>query len=179
MSIYLRKYSTGSSITDRVIDDFIDFYNRNNIPPSGTGTIQDNPYYKLTDIGGHAFRVSNKYGSLLNKGYVTKISPSSTDFGVTLSIEDDFEFTGVVWEPIPAYSTVGYIVMFGPADAYFNSLGSTAGHAVRMSRSDDTVNTDTGKACSVDTNEIDVVAYSGQVSETRSGEGLARCILKR
>lgn len=165
--------------THRELLSFIDFYNRNQSSSKTSGISETNPYYLVTDIGGIAFRVSNLSGVLLPKGYVVKVSQSSTGLGVTLSDEDDFEFTGVVWEPIPPYSLTGYAVMFGPADVWFNSLGSTSGHGIRMSRSDDTVNDDTGKACSVSTNEIDIIAYSGQASETRVGEGLARCVLKR
>lgn len=176
MSVLQRLSTTGYSSIDKNLDHIIKFINNLGIQGGSTTTTTTNEYHKKTNIGGDAIRVQNLSGILLPKGYLVKGSASSTEHGVTVLNEGDYEIIGAVWEDIPPYSTTGYVVISGPVDVYFNSNGATAGNFIRMSRSSDTVNTDDGKAQSDSVNIIDPIDRRGYVWSSRVGEGLARCV---
>lgn len=179
MAVYNKKASTGIASVDKAFDHLIDYINRLNVSGGSSSSTTINPYYFVTELGGHAYRVENLSGITLSEGYLVKVSSTSTGLGVTLSNEDDFEGIGAVHSSIPPYSTSGYVVMLGPANVYFNANGATAGQLLRMSRSDDTVNTDTGKAQSTTIDDVDANERIGEVTVGRSGEGLSRCFIKR
>lgn len=178
MPIYQRGSSTGNKLIDREFDRVYRFLTNTNAQSGSSESTVINPNTFFTDIGGFAVRVTNSSGILLSKGYLVKAASSSTGNNITICVENDFEAIGAVWEDIPAYG-VGYIVINGWVDVFFNSVGSTATNYFRMSRDNDTINTDDGKAYSTSVNEVDITEYLGLVFEGRSGEGLARCIFKR
>lgn len=177
MSIYQRKRTTGNNSVDRALDDI--YYILNHLNQSGgSGGGSSSGQWIITDIGGLACIVQNLSGGVIPAGYLVKASPASTLRAVTLANENDFDVVGVAYKEIHAYA-LGYIVVTGPCDVYFNSNGSFAGGYYQMSRDDSTGNDDTGKAQCGDVNDADTIAVAGYTFQTRTGEGIARCIKTR
>jgi hypothetical protein len=177
MSLYQRKRTTGVISIDRALDDIYHILNHLNQSGGGGGGSSSGQWI-ITDIGGLACIVQNLSGGVIPAGYLVKASPASTLRAVTLANENDFDIAGVAYKEIPAYA-LGYIVVSGPCDVYFNSNGSFAGGYYQMSRDDSTGNDDTGKAHCGSVAEPDIISVLGYVFQARSVEGLARCILKR
>lgn len=177
MSLYQRKRTTGVISIDRALDDIYHILNHLNQSGGGGGGSSSGQWI-ITDIGGLACIVQNLSGGVIPAGYLVKASPASTLRAVTLANENDFDVAGVAYKEIPAYA-LGYIVVSGPCDVYFNSNGSFAGGYYQMSRDDSTGNDDTGKAQCGDVDEPDTIAVLGYVFQTRTGEGIARCIKTR
>ena len=170
---YIRR-KTGLNNVDQVIDDIYRILNRL-ISAQNTGAVDTNLITTLE--GGLAIRVTNGESFILPKGFLVRAS-SVDNRTVLLAVEGDYDIVGVVYNPI-APGDAGYVVVVGNADVWFNANGSTRRHYFRMSKTADTVNADAGKAQSDSINRIDTIRLKGYVFDTRTGEGLSRCVLIR
>jgi hypothetical protein len=144
---------------------------------SGTATAI-NSNFMITEIGGIAVRVYNVSGMVLPEGYLVRASEASTENSVTMAREDEYDISGSVYHQIPI-GGIGYMVTHGWADVWFNANGSVARGYFAMSRTNDTVNTDHGKAQCGTITKPDTIRILGWVYQARSGEGLARCLWKK
>lgn len=168
--IYTRRTS-GDPNVDKEFDRVYKILNKFNAAPS-TATVTSD--YIITTEGGLATKFTNGSGYTIPKGYLVRHSDSANRT-VIVADEDDYDILGVSYNVIP-HGTVGYIVLFGPCDVYFNSNGATRRHYFRMSKTSDTGNTDTGKAQSDSIVRIDTIRMLGFVCDSLVGEGLTRCI---
>jgi len=172
--MYLKKSSSGLPTVDRCFDDLIAYINRQG---SSSGTVSVATTYPITAEGGFYITGINGMGYKLNKGLLVKTS-LTTDLTFVIAVENDYNISGVIYEDVESGGLCKVIVS-GPADVYFNSNGATRENYVRMSKSADTGYTDNGRAQSDSISRVDPLRLLGWVFESRSGEGLARCILKR
>lgn len=172
--MYTRKSTTGFTGVDRALDDLIAYINRMG---KSSGVTAQATEYPMTSEGGLYITGTNGMGYKLNKGLLVKTSTVS-NLTFVIAVEGDYNISGVIYEDVESGGTCK-VVVSGPADVFFNSNGATRGNYVRMSKAADTVNTDTGKAQSDDIARVDPLRLIGWVFESRSGEGLSRCILKR
>jgi hypothetical protein len=172
MPILKRKATTGSKSTDNELDRIYSAIMGLSSAKSTATTTNTNSI--VTDLGATAYKVQNNSGILLPAGYIVEIYNS----GITFSPENSRSVCAVIYKPILPYGE-GYIIINGPCMVYFNSNGSTSGHHFRMSKSSDTAYDDFGKANSAPINGADPMMLMGHVWETRTGEGLAKCIKVR
>ena len=171
---FFRKTS-GIKPVDTVFEDVYRILNGLN---TLSGSASSSGGFIITEIGGLACLVHNQSGVVLPEGYLVRASEYSTLRSVTLARENDFDVPGIVYKEIPV-NALGYMVFAGPCDVWFNANGSFARGYVQMSRDYSTGNDDTGKAQCGNVDDPDSIAVLGYVFQTRSGEGLARCIKTR
>ena len=166
---------------DRCIDDIYEILNILGKYASFTSATSSGLQI-VTDIGGIACQFYNSSGVYLNKGSLVRANDVSSLIGITLCTYNDFDCIGSVYKGIPPNS-LGYVTTYGPCDVLFNANGSFARGYFQMSRNDDafpaTGNDDTGKAQCWNVGNPDTIAVLGYVFQTRTGEGLARCFIKR
>jgi hypothetical protein len=169
-----RGSSTGNHAVDKEIDRLYRFLSRLQTDGwSGSPTVV-NTEIIYTSLGGVAVKVQNGSGELIPKGYALKPIGTSS---VTIANENDFNIAGICYQSIAPYG-FGYMVVIGWCNVYFNSNGATIGNYLRMSKTGDTVSTDTGKSNSTSMTSMDTFRFMGYCFETRIGEGLAKCCLK-
>lgn len=163
--------TTGYSTVDREIDRIYKFLKSIQTGIASTSTITNSTVID-TPIGGRAIRVSNGGGVVLPAGHLVR---PAAEYKVQLADENSRDVVGVIYEDIPVYGD-GYMVIIGWCDVYFNQAGAVAGNYFRMSKTNDTVNTDAGLAHSETITKIDTFMLKGYIFESRVGAGLARCI---
>lgn len=169
--------TTGNPLVDKVFVIVFDFMNKFGAR-AANAVSQINANYLITPEGGEAVLVHNFSGIVLEKGYLVRVSEYSTANSVTIAREDDYDIAGVVYEQIPV-NGLGYMVVGGYADVFFNANGATARGYFQMSRGSSTVNVDDGKAQYHAVAKPDSLWLLGYVFESRTGEGLARCLIKK
>lgn len=137
------------------------------------------PKVKFTEDGGLAIKLTNKTGAASVKGYLVHNS-SAVDNAVVLSQIDIPDCVGVFLESDVADGEEAWIAVAGIADVYFSG-DSTRGHMARVG-----VSQDTGKANGQAISEAIPTspfasdkhfAEIGHVLESRTGAGLAKCVL--
>jgi len=164
-----RRSSTGYASVDTAIDDLWMAIN-DSMASSSTTIIGGTT---LTTEGGIAVPITNGSGVRLYKGYL--VTTGSGIGIVDIAAIGEHYLSGVIYEEIAPYKT-GLMVITGFCDVYFNSGGSTLNEYFRINKTGDTGATN-GYAESSD--RYDNTRTGGQVNETRSGEGIARCLLRR
>lgn len=170
--IYARKRTTGYYNTDSAIDDIYEILNT--IEPSSSTTTPGEII--RTPEGGYGFTMSNGGGTIISKGFL--VSGTSTDNTIITAPIDSYNIIGVAYDDISVYGS-GLIIFFGLVDVYFDSGGASSGdYYFRVTKSNDSSPT-AGVAHSESTDRIDRGRLLGFPIETKTSEGLARCVLKR
>lgn len=172
--MYKRPFTSGSRPVDKLFDYVISILNTMAKPSISSGAIQK--VVPVTDDGGMYITGVNGMAYKLIKGTLVKVSTTSLGQFV-ITNENDYNVAGIVYEDTLPGADLK-VVYSGNVYVYFNSNGSTMGDYFRMSRSEDTANTDDGKAHS-QSSRPDALWLKGYVQETRIGEGLALCTILR
>jgi len=171
--MYQRKSTTGFATVDRAFDDLIAYINRMGGSTGATGAITQ---YPITTEGGFYIAGINGMGYKLQRGVLVKASTTDTQKFIICN-EDNYNVSGIIYEDSNPGEACKVIVS-GYAQVYFNSNGATMGDYFRMSKTADTVNTDTGKAQSQST-KPDALWLKGFVHQSVVGSGLALCSILR
>jgi len=134
---------------------------------------------KHTAIGGVAVKLTNKTGSPSVKGYLVDPSPS-VDGAVVLTAVGIPDCVGVFLEDDVADGSEAWVVVSGIAEVYFSG-DTTRGHLARIGFSSDTGEV-AGQAISEEfpTSPFATDKHFGEVGhviESRTGAGLAKCVL--
>lgn len=138
-----------------------------------------NARIRFTELGGMAIKVTNRTGAATIQGYLVSTS-SNYNNAVELTAIGVPDCVGVFLESGVANGEEAWVVVSGMAMVYFFA-SSTRGHMARMGIASDTGEV-TGQALSeaVPTSPFATdkhFAEIGHVLESRTGAGLARCIL--
>jgi hypothetical protein len=139
-----------------------------------------NSNIKFTKEGGLAVKLINKTGSASVKGNLVEPS-DTTNFAVDLVVKDVPDPIGVFYDTGVANGQPAWVVIAGIAEVYFVG-NTTRGHFARGFLTADGGSYVVGEALSeaVPTSPFanDKHFYEiGHVIETRTGAGLAKCIL--
>ena len=134
---------------------------------------------KLTEDGGFATKLTNKSGAASIKGYLVTASDSTNNAVKNCAI-DVPDAIGVFLESGVADGAEAWIVVSGRADVYFSG-STTRGHLARVGLTIDTGEV-AGQAISepYPTSPFATdkhFAEIGHVLESRTGAGLAKCVL--
>jgi hypothetical protein len=146
---------------------------------SFAGMKLDNNMFRLTPEGGIAIPMINDTGTTTVKGYLVDVSTNITN-AFKIAPIDDLDVIGIVYESGITQGNSCYIVIQGYADVYF-ATSTARGNYARLCNS-----SDTGKANGYAFAEnVPTTPFAtdnhfreiGHVSESRTGAGLARCVL--
>ena len=137
-----------------------------------TGTLENNKF-KLTAIGGYAIKLTNKTGSNSVAGQlVTVYTATSVDDAFRLSDANGDNNIGIVLDSGVADGSDTWVVTGGIADVLMDSGGSARGDRIISSATAGSADVwNVGGAVATHFLEI------GHCLETRTGAGLARCII--
>ena len=141
--------------------------------------VSSRPSVKLTKEGGIAVRLINKTGGLSIKGYCVTAG-GSVDDGVILVPIGVPDCIGVFYESGVGDGARAWVVIAGIADVYFWG-DAVRGHLARTGLAADTGEV-SGQALSeaIPTSPFDDDKHFceiGHVLQSRTGAGLARCVL--
>lgn len=137
------------------------------------------PKVKFTQEGGLAVKLTNKTGAASVKGYLVSAA-STANSGVILTPVGTPDCIGVCYEAGVAADAEMWVVVSGIAEVYFWA-STVRGHLARVGW-----DTDTGEAAGQAISEpIPTTPFAtdkhfgeiGHVIETRTGAGLAKCVL--
>lgn len=134
---------------------------------------------RTTEDGGLAVLLTNKTGAASTKGYLVDAS-HTTDNAVVLVPVGVPDCVGVFLHSGIADGAQAWVVISGIADVYF-SISTTRGHLARIGLSGDVTKAD-GQAIS---EEFPTSPFAtdkhfseiGHVLQSRTGAGLAKCLL--
>jgi len=173
--IYTLKNKTGLNTVDKAIAEIYRILNSisGGTGASGSWSSVTPAVYPITVEGGFYVTGKNGNGFTLPKGTLVKVS-TVEDGAFIIAEEEDYNIAGVIYDRV-APGKIAKVVIFGAVDVMFNASGATKGHYFHMSKISDTA----GTAQSASIDRIDMLRILGWVWESRSGSGLARCILKR
>lgn len=173
--IYTLKNKTGLNTVDKAIAEIYRILNGivGGASASGSGSSVTPAVYPITVEGGFYVTGKNGNGFTLPKGALVKVS-TVEDGAFVLIDEGDYNVAGVVYDRV-ASGKIAKVIVFGAVDVAFCAPGATRGHYFYASKIADTG----GSAQSAAIDRIDMLRMLGWVWESRSGAGLARCILKR
>ena len=144
-----------------------------NITQNGSGRIHESLKYKLTSIGGFAIKLTNKTGGNTVAGQLVAVYSATTvdDSFKTAAANDDGVF-GVVLDAGIVDASEAWIVFSGIANVLMDGGGSARGDRIISSATAGSADVwNTGGAVATHFLEI------GHCIETRTGAGLARCVL--
>ena len=137
-----------------------------------SGTIE-NPKAKITLIGGYAIRLTNKTGSNSIAGQLVNVYTATAidDAFKTISANDE-NIIGIVLDTGVADGSEVWVVVNGIADVLMDAGGSARGDRIISSATAGSADVwNVGGAVATHFQEI------GHCIETRTGAGLARCVL--
>ena len=125
----------------------------------------------MTAIGGFAIKLTNKTGSSTVAGQLIQTDTTTNDAFATSGANSD-DTIGIVLEAGIADGSEAWVVISGIADVLMDSGGSVRGDRIIASATAGSADVwNTGGAVATHFQEI------GHCIETRTGAGLARCIL--
>lgn len=136
--------------------------------------------FKITAEGGYAVKLTNKTGAVSVKGYVVCLS-STLNNAVQKTVVDQPDAIGVVYESGVADGYEMWVVVSGIADVYF--IGSTTRkYLARTFITADGASYVSGQAIAEAVPSLPFATDKhfceiGHILESRTGAGLAKCIL--
>ena len=139
----------------------------------GTGRYLESAKYKLTAIGGIAIRLTNKTGGNTVAGQlVAPYSATAIDDAFKTAAASSDEVFGIVLDAGIADGSEAWVIISGIADVLTDAGGSARGDRMISSATAGSADVwNTGGAVATHFLEI------GHCIETRTGAGLARCVL--
>lgn len=141
-----------------------------------------NAKIKFTDEGGLAIKLTNKTGSATVKGYlVTSYNDTAINNAIELVGINNPDIIGVCYENGVADGSETWVVVSGIADVYFIT-DTVRGQMARMSRNDSGESGVIGQAMAENYPTSPFTSDKhfqeiGHVLESRTGAGLAKCVL--